>query len=132
MVLANKYINVSMGVASEIGSVTNHGGLLKFVNTLFVYIEEEWYENAGAYSLDHSIELLGKIHNRDGLGALVKSTFRDEYNWVYFYFCGDGFDIMEMPFYINALSTSLIVSHRAGNLRIGKENTFINVWLIDR
>ncbi|TNV88179.1 hypothetical protein FGO68_gene13762 [Halteria grandinella] len=129
----NTYTNMSMGVRRNLieDNYEIQGALIKIVNIMSTRISNEKFENIGAYTIEHSKDLLSKIFSKP------LSYFCDNektqlygminmYSWIYM------FDLNNLDFMKKYLSTSLIATHQTYSFMLGPSNSFINIWLVDK
>ncbi|TNV74976.1 hypothetical protein FGO68_gene3741 [Halteria grandinella] len=129
---SNTFINVSMGVSREIDNkYLAKGGLIKIVNIQRAQISHSSFQNIGAYTVEHSRELLSSIFgiNKELISSNQKGELFGEENEQFWELQSD---IHESPFMNTYLSTSLICGHAMKSLTLGPGNYFDNIWLIDR
>ncbi|TNV74913.1 hypothetical protein FGO68_gene4330 [Halteria grandinella] len=118
----NTFINMSMGVARQIGNQMAKGALIKFVNIPHAQISSSTFINIGAYTVEHSRQLQAKLF---GISEeLISSNEKTELNL--------GQVPENKAFMKTYLSTSLICGHGMSKLILGPSNKFSNIWLIDK
>ncbi|TNV88101.1 hypothetical protein FGO68_gene17540 [Halteria grandinella] len=101
----NRYINLSMGVASSMGGLEKKGGLIKLVNVVKALIEQEIFENIGGFTGEHLNDVLSQVFgtSKEKLAYNGKTELRSYENKqaiiyynarlqaIFFTFCQHGF-----------------------------------------
>ncbi|TNV88127.1 hypothetical protein FGO68_gene3291 [Halteria grandinella] len=122
----NHYENISIGVTQKLDQTFIRGSLIKLYNILSVDFRQETFINVGAFTLEHLSQVLWKIKGE-------KTTLRLKGGFPYLtQFVDPSTGISNLPFFTDYLSCCLIYAHSILRLRILGENTFENIWLIDR
>ncbi|TNV74993.1 hypothetical protein FGO68_gene290 [Halteria grandinella] len=130
----NVYTNISMGVNRNLSFNAQYeikGALIKIVNIMSTRISNETFENIGAYTLEHSKDILSKIFNQPltFYSDNEKTELYGEVNrqsWI------NKFDLDTIDFMTKHLSTSLIATHQTYSFMLGPSNSFNNIWLVDK
>ncbi len=120
----NTYTNLSMGVSVKVDNQQFRGVLHKFNNIMSVEFSKESYTNIGSFTLEHLNDVIKKIKN-EGTILNQKKTV------PYSYSITSGSYLQE-SFFTAYLSTGLIFGNSMCSLRIIEDNTFENIWTIDR
>lgn len=101
------------------------GALIKFNNIMAADFSGETFLNVGAFTIDHLSRVLYRIKGEytklDNKGRLP-----------YLKEAMTNIKIADQPFFTDYLSCCLIYANSMHRLRILGQNTFDNVWLIDR
>ncbi|TNV88001.1 hypothetical protein FGO68_gene2384 [Halteria grandinella] len=113
-ITGNTYTNISMGASRE-DTYTVLGSLNTFINIGATRMEYEKFENVGAFTMEKANQMVNLIRSS---GASQVTYQKSE----------TGYE----AWYTQAMSNSLFVFQSVSNIKIGKGNSFNNIWLIDR